>query len=57
MLVDALRQIDLVLNAAKKKALTDAGPTSSKVCISKRSKCGNLGTKLCTQMVGLYDKH
>ena len=57
MLVDALRQIDLVLNAAKKKVLTDAGPTSSKVCISKRGKYGNLGTKLCTQMVGLYDKH
>ena len=53
MLVDALRQIDLVLNAAKRKALTDAGPTSSKVCISKRGKCGNLGTKPCTQMVGL----
>ena len=39
MLVDVLRQIDVVLNNAKKKAPTDAGPTSSKVCISKRGKC------------------
>ena len=58
MLVDALRQVGLVLNAGKTKIFfNDAEPTSSKTCISKRDSCGNPGTRPCTQMVGLYDKH
>ena len=58
MLMDALRQICPVLNAGKtKKKINDAEPTSSKICIAWRDNFRDFGTRPCTQVVGLYDKH
>ena len=56
-LVDALRQVGLVLNAGTTKIFDDAEPTPSRTCITWRDSCGKFGTRPCAQVVGLYDKH
>ena len=64
MLVDALRQVGLVLNAGKSsqpqrwedKHFNDAEPTPSKTCVTWWDSCRDSGTKPWAQMVGLYDK-
>ena len=57
VLVDALRQVGLVVNAGKTKTFDDAEPTPSRTCITWRDSCGDIGTRPCAQVVGLYDKH
>ena len=51
MLVDALRQVDFVWNAGKKK-INNAEPTSSRTCITWRDSWGDFGTRPCAQVVG-----
>ena len=58
VLVDALRQIGVVLTAGKPiTKFNDAEPTPSGTCITWRDSCGDFETRPCAQVVGLYDQH